>query len=222
VSADSVVPSAGKPQALNRYAYTFNNPLKYTDPTGHCPYLTPGCREQLLGLRHLFPFVKGGVRVYALKVAFDTATDTAMDAGMAAVTGDDFDLLSSVVINGGVDVVTGGVGGKAKHGAEAIAVINRLVSKGFAKEVVSKGLDRFVHSGTEVISGIKKAYGETGIFSKLPDAFKGKREWMLGTRTDQLEAAIPLGMNTLNNPAWTIEKITNGLPRQSKTEISSI
>jgi hypothetical protein len=30
-----VVPSAGKPQALNRYAYTFNNPLKYTDPSGH-------------------------------------------------------------------------------------------------------------------------------------------------------------------------------------------
>jgi hypothetical protein len=35
VSADSIVPGAGKPQALNRYAYTFNNPLKYTDPTGH-------------------------------------------------------------------------------------------------------------------------------------------------------------------------------------------
>jgi hypothetical protein len=31
-----VVPGAGKPQALNRYSYVFNNPLKYTDPTGHC------------------------------------------------------------------------------------------------------------------------------------------------------------------------------------------
>jgi RHS repeat-associated protein len=36
VSADTVVPGASNPQALNRYAYTFNNPLKYTDPSGHC------------------------------------------------------------------------------------------------------------------------------------------------------------------------------------------
>jgi RHS repeat-associated protein len=25
------------PQALNRYSYTFNNPVRYTDPSGHCP-----------------------------------------------------------------------------------------------------------------------------------------------------------------------------------------
>ncbi|MBU1747801.1 MAG: discoidin domain-containing protein, partial [Chloroflexi bacterium] len=35
VSADTIVPGAGNPQALNRYSYVFNNPLKYTDPTGH-------------------------------------------------------------------------------------------------------------------------------------------------------------------------------------------
>jgi hypothetical protein len=45
VSADSIVPGAGKPQALNRYAYTFNNPLKYTDPSGHCPRHDDECEE---------------------------------------------------------------------------------------------------------------------------------------------------------------------------------
>jgi hypothetical protein len=39
LSADTMVPSPGNPQSLNRYAYTQNNPLKYTDPSGH--FLVP-------------------------------------------------------------------------------------------------------------------------------------------------------------------------------------
>jgi RHS repeat-associated protein len=33
--ADTIVPESGNPQSLNRYSYTYNNPLRYTDPTGH-------------------------------------------------------------------------------------------------------------------------------------------------------------------------------------------
>jgi RHS repeat-associated protein len=35
ISADSIVPGAGNPQKFNRYTFVLNNPLKYTDPTGH-------------------------------------------------------------------------------------------------------------------------------------------------------------------------------------------
>jgi RHS repeat-associated protein len=35
VSADTVVPELGNPQALNRYAYVTNNPIRFVDPTGH-------------------------------------------------------------------------------------------------------------------------------------------------------------------------------------------
>jgi hypothetical protein len=35
VSADTIVPEPGKPQALNRFSYVYNNPLRYVDPTGH-------------------------------------------------------------------------------------------------------------------------------------------------------------------------------------------
>ncbi|MCB0036462.1 MAG: hypothetical protein KDE51_20660 [Anaerolineales bacterium] len=36
ISADSIVPDPTNPQSFNRYSYTYNNPVKYTDPSGHC------------------------------------------------------------------------------------------------------------------------------------------------------------------------------------------
>ena len=35
VQADTIVPQPGNPQALNRYSYVLNNPLRYIDPSGH-------------------------------------------------------------------------------------------------------------------------------------------------------------------------------------------
>ncbi len=35
ITPDTIVQSPGDPQSLNRYAYCRNNPLLYTDPTGH-------------------------------------------------------------------------------------------------------------------------------------------------------------------------------------------
>ena len=37
ISADTIVPNPANPQSFNRYSYCFNNPLRYTDPTGHDP-----------------------------------------------------------------------------------------------------------------------------------------------------------------------------------------
>jgi hypothetical protein len=37
IQPDTIVPEPGNPQALNRYAFVYNNPLRYTDPSGHAP-----------------------------------------------------------------------------------------------------------------------------------------------------------------------------------------
>ena len=37
LSADTLVPEPGKPQAFNRYSYVYNNPLRYVDPSGYDP-----------------------------------------------------------------------------------------------------------------------------------------------------------------------------------------
>ena len=43
VSPDTIVPDPSNGRGLNRYRYVRNNPLKYTDPSGHCiPGLCPG------------------------------------------------------------------------------------------------------------------------------------------------------------------------------------
>ncbi|MBC7228457.1 MAG: RHS repeat-associated core domain-containing protein [Thermoflexales bacterium] len=48
ISPDPIVPEPGNPQALNRYGYVNNNPLRYTDPSGHaltCGWGEGGCES---------------------------------------------------------------------------------------------------------------------------------------------------------------------------------
>jgi RHS repeat-associated protein len=42
ISPDTVVPNPANPQSFNRYSYCLNNPLRYTDPTGHYPQISWG------------------------------------------------------------------------------------------------------------------------------------------------------------------------------------
>ena len=37
IQADTIIPNPANPQSLNRYAYVLNNPLRYTDVSGHYP-----------------------------------------------------------------------------------------------------------------------------------------------------------------------------------------
>jgi hypothetical protein len=52
IQADTIVPSPGNPQHFNRYSYVLNNPLKYSDPSGHEEWLGLGgcdgdCRNDI-------------------------------------------------------------------------------------------------------------------------------------------------------------------------------
>jgi len=48
IAPDTIVPDPADPQSLNRYGYVLNNPLRYSDPSGHAPITgcngIPDCR----------------------------------------------------------------------------------------------------------------------------------------------------------------------------------
>jgi RHS repeat-associated protein len=59
--ADTLIPEPGNPLALDRYAYVMNNPLRYTDPSGHIscdsPYALPGeCDPNLSAPKSSYPY----------------------------------------------------------------------------------------------------------------------------------------------------------------------
>ena len=41
IAPDTIVPDPADPQSLNRYGYVLNNPLRYSDPSGHCVFAPP-------------------------------------------------------------------------------------------------------------------------------------------------------------------------------------
>ncbi|RKY40125.1 MAG: hypothetical protein DRP85_09185, partial [Candidatus Makaraimicrobium thalassicum] len=48
ISADTIVPSPGDPQSLNRYSYVRNSPMSFIDPSGHDP-LDPAWVDEFTG-----------------------------------------------------------------------------------------------------------------------------------------------------------------------------
>ncbi len=49
LSPDPVVPGAGNPQSLNRYTYVNNNPVNFTDPSGHFLFFLPVVVGMVIG-----------------------------------------------------------------------------------------------------------------------------------------------------------------------------
>ena len=73
---DSIVPDPGNPQTLNRYAYALNNPVKYTDPSGHATPEAHSCATDDCKSVSSIPFVGKPMGVF-----LDAAEGTLSNGG---------------------------------------------------------------------------------------------------------------------------------------------
>jgi len=67
ISADTVVPGTGNPQGFNHYSYTFNNPLRYIDSSGHIcldPITGIVCAMAVVGAILFFSQIPGDTELH--------------------------------------------------------------------------------------------------------------------------------------------------------------
>jgi RHS repeat-associated protein len=62
IQPDPIVPDLYNPQDLNRFSYTRDNPVRYTDPSGHCIWDSCNLEVILIGVG-IGPIVDYGLQV---------------------------------------------------------------------------------------------------------------------------------------------------------------
>lgn len=116
VSPDSIVPNFREPQDLNRYTYARNNPMLYTDPSGHCPICIG------IGIGILIGVVSSGIQSdWDLKATLIGGVIGGASAGIGAgVASSVYSATLSALGSTWAGVAGGAVGGAAAGGTSAV------------------------------------------------------------------------------------------------------
>jgi len=152
ISADPLVPEPGNPQALNRYAYVTNNPLRYTDPSGHFAWFVAVPVGALIGAGVTYGFqVAANISQNGLNVQAFTEVNWAAVGGGAvagAVGVATFGVGTAVMGTGlGATVAAGAISG-AVSGQAARATENVL-----SGQELTAGLGNPADIATEAVVG---------------------------------------------------------------------
>ena len=196
------MPSPSDPQSLNRYSYVRNNPLKYTDPSGHV-YESGAYGEHYgVGYGPRWPVVTPR--------APDDAVDNvwAFAGSLVATTLDFMPVQGDAKGFGdaftGSDLVTGESLGNWRYlGLLGISELRHLDETADVLRLASR---RFGNIGAEVIPNILKSFGDTGPdLAGVSRALSGRRITTIGGLADT-QVAAEMGERILNMPGWSLGK----------------
>jgi RHS repeat-associated protein len=171
ISPDTVTPGFGNPQSLNRYSCCWNNPLAFTDPTGHWGWsnITSWCANRATDVGKAATVVATAVadNIDYVQTAIDVAglipvvgeVADAVNAGIYQARGDELNaalsLAACIPVVGSAATV-----GKFAKKADNIVDAARSLSK------VEKGLDaaKIGASGKIGEAALKGLGGESQVF----------------------------------------------------------
>lgn len=165
VSPDSIVPNLKIPQDLNRYAYARNNPMLYTDPSGHCPICIG------IGIGILVGVISSGIQSdWDLEATLIGGAIGGASAGVGAgVASSVYSATLSALGGTWAGVAGGAVGGAAAGGTSAVlanaAGYRVNVGLAIASAAAAGGI-----MGGAGAWGAQKGYGELVAFAASPVA----------------------------------------------------
>ncbi len=197
ISPDSIVPSAGDPQSLNRYSYTRNNPVKYIDPTGHSFWSALGNFFKNL-FRHPEVFiatlvvglVTGGLAYAYLAPALGLAAGSWGAIAVAGAVGGAFAGLTNAGMTGGnlwqgflMGGIAGAIGGAVGcyvgcaivNGALEVSFTG-VVAGAFAGGFVSGALGTAFNGGNFFQNAMVGAIGSTVVAAAIYGVVQGAKQ----------------------------------------------
>ncbi len=166
IQGDDRIPDFANPQSYNRYSYVLNNPLRFTDPSGHDP---------MLGSEVYHAALYAAQNGQDVRAAIDRQLEVNdMAAGMMAAT----------IAGAGVTVV---VGATAPEGLPVLGRLGWAAMAGGAGSYVANGTGNEIHGQPFH----KNAIPATAIGVGLGVAGQGIAEWVTPQKTTPVAAQAP-------------------------------
>ncbi len=166
ISPDSIIPDPANPQSLNRYAYCYNNPLKYVDANGHFPWIVVG---GLVGMAVAY----GGQVVGNLNSGMElgAALTTNIDPAAIATGG-----LIGMAAGTGIGLLAPGITSLATGGTLAAAA-GTTVSAACTDGDCTNEASMIIRGGNQVLQGVSAdgdPTNEASTFGELLYQFSGR------------------------------------------------